>query len=51
MCEADEYFEVKTGLGQGCVISRWLFNIYLDRVLRQSEIEVRGRKFGDETCI
>ena len=38
-----EYFEVKRGLRQGCVISLWLFNIFFDRVLRQANERATGR--------
>jgi hypothetical protein len=30
-----EWFEVKNGLRQGCVMSPWLFNIYMDGVVRE----------------
>ncbi len=28
--ETSEHFEIKVGLRQGCVMSPWLFNIYMD---------------------
>ncbi len=32
--ETSEHFEIKVGLRQGCVMSPWLFNIYMDGVMR-----------------
>ncbi len=52
--ETSEHFEIKVGLGQGCVMSPWLFNIYMDGVMRKvkdkvGEVGVRmyaeGRKW------
>ncbi len=40
--ETSEHFEIKVGLRQGCVMSPWLFNIYLDGVMR----EVKGKVGG-----
>ncbi len=37
-----ESFAVEVGVRQGCVMSPWLFNIYMDGVMR----EMRG-KVGD----
>ncbi len=37
--ETSEHFEIKVGLRQGCVMSPWLFNIYMDGVMR----EVKGK--------
>ncbi len=37
--EISEHFEIKVGLRQGCVMSPWLFNIYIDGVMR----EVKGK--------
>ncbi len=52
--ETSAHFEIKVGLRQGCVMSPWLFNIYMDGVMREvkgrvGEVEVRmyaeGRKW------
>ncbi len=37
--ETSEHFEIKVGLRQGCVMSPWLFNIYMDGVM----IEMKGK--------
>ncbi len=65
--ETSEYFEIKVDLRQGCVMSPWLFNVYIDGVMREvkgkvGEVGVRvydeGRKwvlnsilFADDTVI
>ncbi len=65
--ETSEHFEIKVGLRQGCVMSPWLFNIYIDGVMREvkgkvGKVEVRmcdeGRKwvlnsvlFADDTVL
>ncbi len=33
--EISEHFEIKVGLRQGCVMSPWLFSIYMDGVMRK----------------
>ncbi len=45
-----EHFEVKVGLRQGCVMSPWLFNIYMDGVIREVEGKVGevGLRMYDE---
>ena len=40
--QESDWFSVRVGLHQGCVMSPWLFNVYMDGVMR----EVRG-KIGD----
>ncbi len=65
--ETSEHFEIKVGLRQGCVMSPWLFNNYLDGVMREMKGRVgevgvrmyaRGRKwmlnsilFADDTVL
>ena len=34
--ECSEWFEVKQGVRQGCPMSPWLFNIFLDMVVREA---------------
>ena len=41
-CEVSNWFPVKVGLRQGCVMSPWLFNVYMDGVVR----EVKARTYG-----
>ena len=31
-----DWFEVQRGVRQGCPMSQWLFNIYLDRVMKEA---------------
>ena len=40
--ERSDWFPVRVGLRQGCVMSPWLFNIYMDGLVR----EVNARVFG-----
>ena len=40
--EMKDWFEVQRGVGQGCPMSPWLFNIYLDRVLKEALPLFRG---------
>ena len=38
-----EWFPVKVGLRQGCVMSPWLFNLYMDGVVREVNMRVMER--------
>ena len=40
-----EWFPVNVRLRQGCVMSPWLFNIYLDGVVRDVNVRVLGKGF------
>ena len=40
MCE---WFPVNVGLRQGCVMSPWLFNVYMDGVVREVNVRVLGK--------
>ncbi len=42
--ELSETFSVEVGVRQGCVMSPWLFSIYMDGCIR--EIKVRVRDLG-----
>ncbi len=37
--EQSEFFELNVGLKQGCVMSPWLFSVYMDGVMK----EIQGR--------
>ncbi len=38
-----DWFEVNVGLRQGCVMSPWLFNVYMDGVVREVNARVQGK--------
>ena len=37
-----EWFKIENGVRQGCVLSPWLFNIYMDGVMKELMAEVAG---------
>ena len=37
-----EWFPVNAGLRQGCVMSPWLFNVYMDGVVRAVNVRVHA---------
>ena len=41
--EVSEWFPVTVGLRQGCVMLPWLFNLYIDGVVREVNARVLGR--------
>lgn len=41
-----EWFPVRVRLQQGCEMSPWLFNIYLDGVVRKVNTKMLGRGLG-----
>ena len=44
--DRSESFKVTVGLRQGCVMSPWLFNVYMDAVVRKVKIITLGRGLG-----
>ena len=40
---ASEWFPVNVGLRQGCVLSPWLFYVYMDGVVREGNVMVLGK--------
>ena len=41
--EVSEWFPVRVGLKQGCVMLPWLFNLYIDGMVREVNARVLGR--------
>ena len=41
--DVSEWFPVNVGLRQGCVMSPWLFNVYMDDVVREMNLRVLGK--------
>ncbi len=39
--ELSESFKIEVGVRQGCVMSLWLFNIYMDRCIREMKVGVQ----------
>jgi hypothetical protein len=35
-----EWFEVKQGVRQGCVMSPWLFNVFMDKCVRAAYVSI-----------
>ena len=42
--DVSEWFPVNVGLRQGCVMSPWLFNVYMDGVVREVNVRVLGKR-------
>ena len=38
-----EWFPVNIGLRQGCVMCPWLFNVYMDGLVREVNVRVLGK--------
>ena len=60
--ECSEWFEVKQGVRQGCPMSPWLFNIFLDMVIKEVQdsfqrgvyldiCQVQILSFADDTVL
>ena len=41
--DESEWIRVNVGLRQGCVMSPWLFNVYMDGVVREVNVRVLGK--------
>ena len=44
--DMSDWFLVNVGLRQGCVMSPWLFNVYMDGVVREVNVRVLGKRLG-----
>ena len=45
-----ECFRINSGVRQGCIMSPWLFNVYMDAVMREVKIGMgrRRERFQEE---
>ena len=41
--DVNEQFPVNIGFRQGCVMSPWLFNVFVDGVVREVNVRVLGK--------
>ena len=39
----NEWFKIDSGVRQGCIMSPWLFNVYMDGVMKEVKMEM-GRR-------
>ena len=48
--DESEWFKIDSGMRQGCIISPWLFNLYMDAVMKEMKrgMERRGVRFLEE---
>ena len=42
-----DYFRIDSGVRQGCIISPWIFNVYMDAVFMKEVKMGRGEESGD----
>ena len=42
--DVSEWFPVNVGLRRGCEMSPWLFNVYMDGVVREVNVRVLGKE-------
>lgn len=47
--EVGERFKINEGVRQGCIMSSWLFNLFMDGVVR--EMKARVGKGGVDLCM
>ena len=45
-----EWFRIDSGVRQGCIMSPWLFNIYMDRVIKEIKMGM-GRRGEGGDCL
>ena len=43
--DVSEWFPINVGFRQGCVMSPWLINVYMDSVVREANVRVLGKGF------
>ena len=48
--DVSEWFPVNVELRQGCVLSPWLFNVYMDGVVREVNVRVLRERVGAAEC-
>ena len=51
--DESEWFPINVGLRQGCVMSPWLFNVYMDGVVREVNVRVhaKGLEFAESNLV
>ena len=45
-----QLLQCMTGLRQECVMSTWLFNVYMDGVVREMNVRVLWERVGAAEC-
>ena len=61
--ETTDWFQIRKGLHQGCILSSWLFNLYAEYIMRnagldeaQAGVKIAGRninnlRYADDTTL
>lgn len=45
-----ELFHIQQGVTQGCIMSLWLFNVFMDKCIRNAYGRIRGMLVGDRNA-
>ena len=43
-----EWFKIGNGVRQGCIMSPWLFNVYVDAMMKEVKMRRKGVRFLEE---
>ena len=47
--DESEWFKINSGVGQWCIMSSWLFNVYMDAVMKEVKMGMGKKGLDLET--